>query len=184
MWARQSLTRWRAAEGVQSVVVVWTHLAVLLKDRRSELGVHLQTRGKLGACPLGLQPLGPGVYVLLRDRLPTSLPVGHSSLSLSLSHTHTHHATHRERERERGYTHKHIPLRPCTWGDDSYDSLLRTQNFKPLLRVCFQGFLQFGSSTRQCSVVLCLQSRAGAVELQQVLLPLVHRLSVGGIGCV
>ena len=94
MWARQSLTRWRAAEGVQSVVVVWTHLAVLLKDRRSELGVHLQTRGKLGACPLGLQPLGPGVYVLLRDRLPTSLPFGHSSLSLSLSlsltDTHTH----------------------------------------------------------------------------------------------
>ena len=105
MWARQSLTRWRAAEGVQSVVVVWTHLAVLLKDRRSELGVHLQTRGKLGACPLGLQPLGPGVYVLLRDRLPTSLPVGHSSLSLSLSHTHTHtscrHDAARARDRDR-----------------------------------------------------------------------------------
>ena len=129
MWARQSLTRWRAAEGVQSVVVVWTHLAVLLKDRRSELGVHLQTRGKLGACPLGLQPLGPGVYVLLRDRLPTSLPVGHSSLSLSLSHTHTH--THfltsrrraRARPRPRSLARVSLdplppdpagsPLRPC-----------------------------------------------------------------------
>ena len=105
MWARQSLTRWRAAEGVQSVVVVWTHLAVLLKDRRSELGVHLQTRGKLGACPLGLQPLGPGVYVLLRDRLPTSLAFGHSSLSLSLSLSHTHtscrHDAARARDRDR-----------------------------------------------------------------------------------
>ena len=131
MWARQSLTRWRAAEGVQSVVVVWTHLAVLLKDRRSELGVHLQTRGKLGACPLGLQPLGPGVYVLLRDRLSTSLPVGHSSLSHSHTHTHTHTHTHfltsrrraRARPRPRSLARVSLdplppdpagsPLRPC-----------------------------------------------------------------------